>query len=192
MYESVVIAKPGDELAARKIVARFLRRAYRRPVADTEIDRSLRLFDLAAKKGDSFDDGVRLMLKAALVSPHFLLRVEQDRGKEGSDAPYRVSDHELAVRLSYFLWSSMPDDALFTLAAQNKLSDPAELERQVKRMLADPKARALTDDFAVQWLQLLESQQLVQQIPRHIYPKQTQAKVAITRMMVPAIIRRRG
>ena len=158
MYLSVFVAKPGDGLserdAARKIIARFTPRAYRRPATDAEIDRLLRLYDLSAKKGDPFENRVRLMLKAALVSPNFLLRVEQDRGKEGSTEAYRVSDHELAVRLSYFLWSSMPDDALVALAEQNKLSEPAELERQVKRMLADPKARALTDDFAVQWLQL--------------------------------------
>ena len=158
MYVRVFDVKPGDGLSerdtARQIISRFARHAYRRPVTDVEIDRLLRLYDLAAKKGDSFETGVRLMLKAALVSPNFLLRVEQDRGKEGSDEAYRVSDDELAVRLSYFLWSSMPDEPLFALAEQNKLSDPAELERQVKRMLADPKARALTDDFAAQWLQL--------------------------------------
>ena len=155
--DALLFAKLGDGVsprdAARKIAEKFAPRAYRRPAKPEEIDRLLKLFDLAAGRGEAFEPSVRLMLKGLLVSPHFLFRVEQDRAPQGSDKVYAVGDYELATRLSYFLWSSMPDDELFALAAANKLSEPAELERQVKRMLADPKARALTDDFAAQWLQ---------------------------------------
>jgi hypothetical protein len=140
--------------AARQIIARLARRAYRRPLRDGEAERFLKLYDLTRARGDSFENGFRLMAKAVLLSPHFLLRLEQDHADKKPGEAYAITDHELAVRLSYFLWSSMPDDQLFTLAEQNKLSDPAVLEQQVRRMLADPKARALTDNFAVQWLQL--------------------------------------
>ena len=140
--------------AARQVIARFLRRAYRRPVQDEEVDRYMKLFDRADSRGEKFEDSVRLMLKAALASPYFLYRVEQDRAPAGSKEEYPVSDHELAVRLSYFLWSTAPDDELSALADQGKLSDPDVLRRQVARMLNDPKGRALTDNFGVQWMQL--------------------------------------
>jgi hypothetical protein len=116
------------------------------------VDRLLTLFDKATKGGAKFEDALKPVFKAVLVSPNFLLRVERDRPKE--ENAYRVSDHELATRLSYFLWSSMPDAELFALATQGELSKPAVYEAQVKRMLADPKARALTDTFAEQWLRL--------------------------------------
>lgn len=156
--DALLVVKPGspreNRPIARKILAAFVRRAYRRPVQDDEVERLLQLYDRAVARGGRFEDGLRLALKAVLVSPNFLLRLERDRATPGSDAAYRVDDHELAVRLSYFLWSSMPDDKLSALADQGKLADPAVLEAQVQRMLADPKARALTDDFAAQWLQL--------------------------------------
>jgi hypothetical protein len=156
--DALLVARPGpgltDREAARRVIARFLRLAYRRAVSEDEVGRFLGLFDRSAAKGAQYDDSVRLMLKAALVSPHILFRLEKDRGPKGSETPYKVSDHELAVRLSYFLWSSMPDGTLFDLADQGKLADPLELERQVRRMLADPKARALTESFAEQWLQV--------------------------------------
>jgi cytochrome c553 len=154
----LLFVKPSDKLpardAARQIIDRFARRAFRRPVQDREIERLLRLYDLAAKKGDRHENGVRLMLKAVLVSPHFLMRLEQDRASAGSRGAYPVSDHELAVRLSYFLWATMPDETLAKLADEKKLSAPGVLEQQVKRMLADHKARSLTDNFGVPWLQL--------------------------------------
>ena len=144
----VFVAKPGPgkpkREAAREIVGRFAGRAFRRPVADAEIDRLLKLFDLADRRGDSFEAAVKVPLQAVLVSPHFLLKVE--RGPLG---PY-----ELASRLSYFLWSSMPDDELLRVAAEGKLSDPAVWEQQTRRMLRSPKAKALSDNFAMQWLQL--------------------------------------
>lgn len=158
LRKAVFVVESGAGLskrnAARQVIAHFLRRAYRRPVEDDEVGRYLKLFDRADAKGEPFDDGVRLMLKAALVSPHFLYRIERDRAPAGSKDAYPVSDHELAVRLSYFLWSSAPDEELSGLADQGKLSDPNELHRQVARMLKDPKARALTDNFGAQWMQL--------------------------------------
>ena len=154
--EAILFSRPGEHQtgrdAAQHVIARFARRAFRRPVSEAEIARLMRLYDQVERRGDRHENGVRLMLKAVLVSPHFLLRVERDR--PGAREAYPVGDHELAVRLSYFLWSTMPDPELFALADQKKLSEPAILEQQIKRMLADRKARALTDYFAVQWLQL--------------------------------------
>lgn len=147
-----VIGSGTDRTAARAALARFNRRAYRRPPAVAEIDRLLALYDAARQRGEPHAAALRWPLKAILVSPHFLYRVERDR--PGEARAYRVNDHELAVRLSYFLWATMPDAALFAAADAGRLSDPAEYERQVSRMLSDPKARALTDQFAAQWLQL--------------------------------------
>jgi mono/diheme cytochrome c family protein len=143
------LVTPGD---AKASIAALARRAYRRPVEPKEVDRLLTLFDKAAKGGAKFEDALRPVFKAVLVSPHFLLRIERDRTK--NETAYRVSDYELATRLSYFLWSSMPDAELFALAENGELSKPAVFDAQVKRMLADPKAKALTETFAVQWLQL--------------------------------------
>jgi mono/diheme cytochrome c family protein len=136
--------------AARAILSSFARRAYRRPVTQDEVKRLLRFVDLATKNGDSFERGVQLAVQATLVSPHFLFRVE--RSPRGHLTNFPLTPHELATRLSYFLWSSMPDDELFTLAAEGTLRK--QLEAQVRRMLRDPKARALTENFAGQWLQL--------------------------------------
>jgi cytochrome c553 len=144
------VVKVGD---ARGTAEQLARRAYRRPVTASEIDRLLALFNKADKAdGAKFADSLKPVLKAILVSPNFLLRVEHDRPKE--EGAYRISDHELAVRLSYFLWSSMPDTELFTLAEKGELTRPEVFDVQVKRMLADPKARTLTDTFAEQWLRL--------------------------------------
>ncbi|WP_422928702.1 DUF1592 domain-containing protein [Singulisphaera sp. PoT] len=141
---------PKDE-AARRCIERFASRAFRRPSTSQEVDRLLQLFKLADGRGRPFEESVRLALRAVLVSPSFLFLVEQD---QPGDTPYRVSEYELASRLSYFLWSSMPDDALFDLAAKGMLHEPAVLEAQVKRMLADPKSRALAKNFAGQWLRV--------------------------------------
>ena len=154
----VVTIKPTGGLsphdAANQSLRKFLRRAYRRPARDGEIDRLLGLFDSLTARGQSFDAAMRMTLKPVLVSPQFLFRIEQERPATDPNGGYRISDDELAVRLSYFLWSTMPDDQLFILADQGKLSDPIILDQQIARMLADPKARALTDNFAEQWLQL--------------------------------------
>jgi hypothetical protein len=164
---SPVLAKSRDSLlkseagagtserdAARTIVTDFVRRAWRRPVRATELKTLLAIYDRADSKGASFPDAVRPALKAVLVSPFFLLRVEEDHRPKRAEAYRPVNDHELAVRLSYFLWSGPPDKELSVLADQGKLSEPAELERQMRRMLADRRARALTDNFGIPWLQL--------------------------------------
>ena len=131
----------------RKIVADMAGRAYRRPVTSQEIDNLLRFVSIAQKNGDSFEEGLCQSLQAMLVSPHFLFRVEQNRGAA-------INDHELAARLSYFLWSSMPDGELTRLANQQKLRSAGVLETQIRRMLKDPKAQALVDNFGGQWLEL--------------------------------------
>src|SRR5688572_18307030 len=116
--------KPLQGGSPRAIVASFARRAFRRPPSDDEIDRLMALFDRGASRGDAPAKALRLPLKAVLVSPHFLFRVERE---QPGAAPYRVRDHELATRLSYFLWSSMPDEALAADAEKGVLSDPAVL-----------------------------------------------------------------
>lgn len=138
--------------AARQVISGFLRRAFRRPPSDREVERYSAVAEEAMKAGDSFDLAIRKALKPVLVSPHFLLRVETTPTTNGKDQ--RISDHELAVRLSYFLWSTMPDDELFGIADKGTLSQPENLEKQVRRMLAHPKASALTSQFLAQWLQL--------------------------------------
>lgn len=141
-----------DRKAAETSLRNFARRAYRRPVRDEEVERLLRFVDLVRKNGDPLDLGLKLAARAILVSPNFIFRVEKDRpapaGKSGSP----ISEFELASRLSYFLWSSMPDEELFRQAEKNELRK--NLEAQVRRMLADAKSRALVDNFAGQWLQL--------------------------------------
>ncbi len=138
---------PRDD--ARKILQKFTRRAFRRPVADVEVEQYLSLYDRAAERGDPYAEAVKLALKAVLVSPHFLFRVEDEPG--GSDVE-PISDHELAVRLSYFLWSTMPDDELNQLADAGKLHERDVLISQIERMLADPKADIFAEQFIGQWL----------------------------------------
>lgn len=156
--KAVFTVQPGKDLAereaARKIIIRLAHRAFRRPPQPADVDRFLGFYDRATARGENFEAGVRAMLKPLLVSPQFLFRIEQDRKANGEERGANVDDHELAVRLSYFLWSTMPDDALLAVADRGKLSDGAVLEAQVRRMLADRKAHALTENFAVQWLQL--------------------------------------
>jgi hypothetical protein len=145
-------ASEKDEQAARQILTTLTRRAYRRPVTEADLDKPLALF----RKGgdDGFDAGIELALAGVLVSPNFLFRVETDPAGIPSKTPYRVTDLELASRLSFFLWSSIPDDELLKVASAGTLHQPAMLERQVRRMLADPRSRALVDNFASQWLHL--------------------------------------
>ena len=138
----------------RRVLADLARRAYRRPVTDKEIERLERFVQLAEKEGDSFERGIRLGLQAILVSPHFLFRIERDPEPADPEAVHRISDYELASRLSYFLWSSMPDEELFSCAEKASLREPGVLETQLKRMLLDPKSSALVENFAGQWLQV--------------------------------------
>ncbi|HWP45300.1 MAG TPA: DUF1592 domain-containing protein, partial [Blastocatellia bacterium] len=139
---------------AREIVEGLARRAYRRPVTHKEVDKLLSLVSLARKRDDSFEEGIVLALQAMLVSPHFLFRIERDRAQAGGEAIRPVSQHELASRLSYFLWSSMPDEELLGLADRGALARPEVLAAQVQRMLKDPKSRALVENFGGQWLEL--------------------------------------
>ena len=135
---------------AREILQRFATRAFRRPATSAELDRLVGLVDLALKNGDRFEKGIQLAVEAILVSPHFLFRVELET-RPG--APRLLTDLELASRLSYFLWSSMPDDDLLDLASKNQLRAGKTLDAQVARMLKDPKAKEFVENFAGQWLQ---------------------------------------
>ncbi len=150
--ENLFVAHPGfftsERSAARKNLERFAQRAFRRPVHAEDTESLLALYDARRKAGDAPEQALKHVYKVILVSPSFLFRVEEDR----SEGPHPVSDFELASRLSYFLWSSMPDEELFRLASQRRLRQPAVLEAQVRRMLADPKARALAENFTTQWL----------------------------------------
>jgi mono/diheme cytochrome c family protein len=138
--------------AAEKILENFVTRAYRRPSKPEEIARLMKLFDVATKQGEVFEQAIRLPMKAVLVSPHFLYRIEDDPKKP--EEVRTLNDYEFATRLSYFLWSSMPDEELFQHAKAGDLRKPTVLEAQVKRMLKDPKSRGLSENFASQWLQL--------------------------------------
>ncbi len=137
--------------AARDIVAATARRAFRRPVQAGEVDRILTMFDRGFARGDGFVPSLRLALKAVLISPHFLFLVEPEPDQKGVQP---LGPLPLASRLSYFLWSSMPDEELLALAESGRLDDPNIYRQQVRRMLADPKAAALGERFALQWLDL--------------------------------------
>jgi hypothetical protein len=139
---------------ATKIITTLARRAYRRPVGADEIPGLLMPYKASRNSGKSFEDGIRMALQRILVSPNFLFRVETDPPGVTSGAAYRIDDIELASRLSLFLWSSIPDDELLGVAERGQLKDPAILERQVKRMLADRRAGTLVSNFINQWLYL--------------------------------------
>jgi mono/diheme cytochrome c family protein len=140
-----------EEPCARKILATLARRAYRRPVVDADLTDLMPFFRSGRSEG-TFDRGIQRALERLLVSSQFLFRIEHVPDAVTPGATYRVSDLELASRLSFFLWSSIPDDELLSVAAAGRLSDPTMLDRQVRRMLADPKADALATNFAAQWL----------------------------------------
>ena len=139
---------------ATQILSTLARRAYRRPITDAERARLVGLYEVERGKGRDFEAGVQTGLAYILVAPQFLFRVEQDPPNVAPGTPYRISDLELATRLSFFLWSSLPDDELVDAAAAGSLSQPAELRKQVERMLADERATTLANSFASQWLYL--------------------------------------
>ncbi len=152
----------------RKIITDLARRAYRRPATMAEINQLTSLVAMAKRQGDSVEEGLVQAIQAMLVSPHFLFRIEQDRQTASAKATAEFStigQYELASRLSYFLWSSMPDEELFRSAEQGALRKPNVLAAQVQRMLRDPKSHALVENFGGQWLELrrLESQKPDQQ-----------------------------
>jgi hypothetical protein len=147
----------SDELpCARKIISTLARRAYRRPVNDADLEILLSFYqrgrNRSASKNASFDAGIETALRLILSDPKFLYRIESDPASAAPGTINRISDLELASRLSFFLWSSIPDDELLTVATQGKLKDPIVLQQQVKRMLADSKAEALVTNFASEWL----------------------------------------
>ena len=136
-----------------RILSDLARRAYRRPPTSREVDALVRLADQAMARGQSVEQGLQLAIQAMLVSPNFLFRVERDPDPRDPALVHEVSPFELASRVSYFLWSSMPDEELLGLAESGQLSQPRVLERQVDRMLADPRAAAFAENFAGQWLE---------------------------------------
>ena len=143
-------ANGNDELAIRRVLEPFLRRAYRRSPAQSELDRFTRQVAKAREEGGGFEAAVKATLQSILITPSFLLRTEEYHSEETD--PYAVDSWDLASRLSYFLWASMPDDELLDLAESGQLDNPAQLARQVKRMLADEKADTLGTVFTAQWL----------------------------------------
>ena len=153
----IFVSRPAgtddEERAAKEILSALLRRAYRRPITDADLTGPLALYR-KARAEENFDAGIEMAVAAVLVSPHFLFRVESEPAGLPPGTPYRVSDVDLASRLSFFLWSSIPDDELLALAEQKKLHEPAVLERQVRRMLADSRSESLVNNFAAQWLHL--------------------------------------
>ncbi len=170
--ESIFVCQPAtvseEPGCARTILSGLARRAYRRPVTDADLDVLLEFYEMGRAEnggsatgnsggsatGGGFESGIELALRRLLVSPEFLVRIEADPSGIAPDTPYPVTDIELASRLSFFLWSSIPDDELLDVAERGALSQPAELERQVRRMIADPRSNELTTNFTGQWLQL--------------------------------------
>lgn len=147
--------KRGQESqAAFDILKRFATRAYRRPATDAEVRRLTRFVDIVRAEGGNFNEGIQLAVQAALTSPHFLFRWELDPNADPTKNIRHLNSHQIASRLSYFLWSSMPDDELMRLAAEGKLTDPATIADQARRLLKDPKAAAFVENFAGQWLQI--------------------------------------
>jgi mono/diheme cytochrome c family protein len=146
--------EPGEEEAcARRILSTLMRRAYRRPVTDADLQRPMELYRNARSAGN-FDAGIEMALSAVLVNPQFLFRIEAEPPGVAPNSAYRLPDIQLASRLSFFLWSSIPDDELLGLAERGELSKPEVLEAQARRMLADPRSRSLVSNFAGQWLHL--------------------------------------
>jgi mono/diheme cytochrome c family protein len=146
--------RPAEEDAcARRIVGSLARRAYRRPATTHDINTLMTFYTMGRQNAD-FDRGIEMALRRLLADPQFLYRRETEPAAVATGTPYRISDLELASRLSFFLWSSIPDDELLTLASKGRLNEPAVLERQVKRMLADARSEALVVNVAGQWLNL--------------------------------------
>lgn len=147
-------ANAEETNCASKILSTLLRRAYRRPVTPAEVEAPMSFYQKSRKSGGNFDDGIRAGVARVLSSPNFLFRIETDPAGARAGVAHPVSDIELASRLSFFLWSSIPDDTLLDLAAAGKLRSPGAMNAQVQRMLEDDRADALMENFTGQWLQL--------------------------------------
>jgi cytochrome c551/c552 len=147
-------ASESDDLpCAKKIIVTLARQAYRKPVSDGDLETLLSFYQQGRNKG-TFESGIEMALRRILSDPQFVYRFERDPAGVAPDTPYRVSDLELASRLSFFLWSSIPDEQLLDVASKGKLHDRATLEHEVRRMLADSRADSLVTNFAAQWLYL--------------------------------------
>jgi len=142
-----------EQACAEQILSRIATRAYRRPLTDEDMAPLMQFYRAGSEEG-GFEEGMRRALTRVLASPSFLYRMEVAPDSEDPNAPFTISSLDLASRLSFFLWSSIPDDELLQAAVNDRLQDPAELEAQVRRMLADPRSKALADNFAYQWLKL--------------------------------------
>ncbi len=148
-------ANSSDDVGcAKKILSTLARSAYRRPITPTDMETLLSFYQSGRNQNGNFDAGIERALRLILSSPEFVFRFERDPATVAAGSAYRIDDLELASRLAFFLWSSIPDDELLNLAAANKLSDPPTLNREVRRMLADPRSQALATNFAAQWLYL--------------------------------------
>jgi mono/diheme cytochrome c family protein len=151
----ILVCDPASgAVCVDRILASVARRAYRRPVTAAEVAALRKFVTLAKDEGQSVEQGIALAIQAMLVSPHFLFHVERDLYPTDPGRAHKISDVELASRLSYFLWNSMPDEELLSLAERRRLSSPQVLEAQMTRMLADPKASAMAENFAGQWLEI--------------------------------------
>jgi mono/diheme cytochrome c family protein len=148
-------ANSGDDVGcAKKILSAVARHAYRRPITPTDMETLLSFYQSGRNQGGTFDAGIERALRLILSSPEFVFRFERDPAAVAAGSSYKIDDIELASRLSFFLWSSIPDDELLNLASAGKLSEPTTLDSQVRRMLADPRSQALATNFAAQWLYL--------------------------------------
>ncbi|HEX4026071.1 MAG TPA: DUF1592 domain-containing protein [Rhizomicrobium sp.] len=180
----------GEEACAKKIVTTLARHAYRRPVTAVDVAPLMKMYR-EGRKGADFEHGVEAAVEAILVSPDFLFMRESDPPKSVAGDVHHISDMELATRLSFFLWSSIPDDQLLSLAEKKQLSKPDVLKAQVTRMLADPKSKALTDNFAGQWLYLRRLE--YQKPDRRAYPdfdqRLRQAMLTETQMFFDGVVR---
>ncbi len=181
--------KEGWDLGARTALSGFATRAYRRPVTIEELDRLLTVFKYGARSADSFETGMQLACQAVLCNPNFLFRVELDGSSAASSRS--LNPYEVASRLSYFLWSSMPDDTLFGYAKNGEILKPEVMAEQVKRMLQDPKSDALVENFATQWLQLRKLNNFepdVKQFPS-FNPELKEAMLTETKMYFADVMR---
>ena len=158
----------GARACAESIVTRLAREAYRRPVTEEDLAGPMSFYDQEEEEEEGFEIGVRTALQAILAGPSFIFRLEQAPPEVAPGESYRIADVDLASRLSFFLWAASPDDELLTLAAEERLSDPGVLELQVRRMLADPRAEALSTRFASQWLRLQDAED--NQPEPYLYP----------------------
>lgn len=171
--ERVIIAYPGEGLSEDEALARVLRaftdKAFRRPATDDEVKTYAGVAHMARDEGESYEQSIQYAVQAVLISPSFLFRIETDQQPDDPMSERPVTDYELASRLSYFLWSTMPDDELFDLASRGELRRHDVLTRQVRRMLKDPKSQTIVDNFAVQWLNLAMLDEMV--MDPGVFPK---------------------